>query len=128
MPRVSAAFFTTGALFVGAGMIWGMWMGMHQNFTLAPAHAHLNLLGWVTAGLYGTFYALTRETMSPRLAWLNYALSTIGVIVMVPSLIMLLLTNDGEKWGPVVQAGSGIIFLGLAVFAFSALRELFRRR
>ena len=118
----------TGALFVGAGMVWGMWMGAHENFTLAPAHAHLNLLGWVTAALYGTFYALTRETMSPRLAWTNYLLSTIGVIVMVPSLIMLLLTNDGEKWGPTVQAGSGAIFLGLAVFAISALRELFRRR
>lgn len=128
MPRVSAAFFMTGALFLGAGMIWGMWMGANENFALAPAHAHLNLLGWVTAALYGTFYTLTRETMSPRLAWLNYALSTIGVLVMTPALIMLLLTNDIAKWSPIVAAGSGIVFLGLVVFSFSALRELFRRR
>jgi hypothetical protein len=118
----------TGALFVGAGMIWGMWMGAHQNFALADAHAHLNLLGWVTSALYGTFYALTRETMSPRLAWLNYALSTLGVLVMIPALIMLLTTNDNAKWDPIVAAGSGIVFLGFLTFAFSALRELFRRR
>lgn len=128
MPRVSAAFFLTGVLFLGAGMIWGMWMGSHEDFTLATAHAHLNLLGWVTAALYGTFYALTRETMSLRLAWTNYALSTTGVIVMIPSLVMLLLSNDTAKWSPFVAAGSGIVFLGLVVFAASVLRELIRRR
>ena len=29
--------------------------GMKQNFTLAPAHAHLNLLGWVSMALYRAF-------------------------------------------------------------------------
>ena len=74
MPRVSAAFFMTGALCLLIGMCWGMAMAATENFALAPAHAHLNLLGWVTMSIYGTFYALTRETMSPRLAWINYRL------------------------------------------------------
>src|SRR4051812_23240729 len=58
MPRVSAAFFMTGALFLIMGMCWGIAMAVSQNFALAPAHAHLNLLGWVTMSIYGTFYAL----------------------------------------------------------------------
>jgi len=45
MPRVSAAFFATGVICVLIGMGWGMYMGANENFTLAPAHAHLNLLG-----------------------------------------------------------------------------------
>jgi hypothetical protein len=80
MPRVSAAFFMTGALCVLIGMCWGMAMAGAQNFALAPAHAHLNLLGWVTMSIYGTFYALTParrwchawpgSTMpAPRWAW-----------------------------------------------------------
>ena len=45
MPRVSAAFFAFGALCLLGGMTLGMQMGASQNFTLMPAHAHLNLLG-----------------------------------------------------------------------------------
>ena len=61
------------------GMCWGIAMAMSQNFALAPAHAHLNLLGWVTMAIYGTFYALTRETFSPRLAWINFICAALGV-------------------------------------------------
>ena len=32
---------------------------------MMPAHAHLNLLGWVTMALYGTFYALTQPACRP---------------------------------------------------------------
>lgn len=35
------------------GMCGGIFMAATQDFTLAPAHAHLNLLGWVTLALYG---------------------------------------------------------------------------
>lgn len=127
MPRVSAAFFTVGGLFVLAGMALGMHMGASQNFQLAPAHAHLNLLGWVTMALYGTFYALTAETMSPKLAWTNFVLSTVGVLVAIPSLAVLLATNNPAAMKPLV-AGEIVTVLSLVVFLISAFRELFRRR
>ena len=127
MPRVSAAFFTVGGLFVLAGMGLGMHMGASQNFQLAPAHAHLNLLGWVTMALYGTFYALTAKTMSPKLAWTNFVLSTVGVLLAIPSLAILLTTNNQAVMKPLV-AGELITVLALVVFLISAFRELFRRR
>src|SRR5690348_15436275 len=64
MPRVSAAFFVTGGLLLLSGMMLGEYMGAHENFTLSPLHAHINLLGWVTLALYGTFYTLTKDTYS----------------------------------------------------------------
>lgn len=129
MPRVSAAFFTLGALLLLAGMILGEWMGSHQDFTLAPLHAHINLLGWVTLALYGTFYALTEETYSPRLAWINFVLSGAGVLAMIPVLHLLLTTPDGgKKYGAMAGAAGGIAMLGLLVFLISVLRELFRKR
>ena len=69
MPRVSAAFFVLGGLLLLSGMLLGEYMGAHNNFVLAPLHAHINLLGWVTLALYGTFYTLTKDSYSPRLAW-----------------------------------------------------------
>ncbi len=38
-------FFIAGIVFVLLGMILGMWMGMNEDFTYAPVHAHLNLVG-----------------------------------------------------------------------------------
>ena len=93
MPRVSTAFFAVGVVYVLIGMLWGMDMGASGNHAALPAHAHLNLLGWVTMALYGTFYALARGQYSTRLAWTNFVLSNIGVIIMIPFLARLLLTG-----------------------------------
>jgi surface polysaccharide O-acyltransferase-like enzyme len=127
MPRVSAAFFVTGGLFVLLGMFGGMWMGMNEDFRLMPVHAHLNLLGWVTMALYGGFYALTAKTYSKRLAWTNYALSTVGVIVMIPLLAVFLLTQN-KALAPFMGIGELISVSSLVVFLISAVRELIRRR
>ncbi|MFO1249069.1 MAG: hypothetical protein U1E93_12845 [Alphaproteobacteria bacterium] len=127
MPRVSAAFFMTGAILLGLGMCWGIVMAITQNFALAPAHAHLNLLGWVTMAIYGAFYALTRESYSPRLAWTNYICATLGVIIMIPALGIMLGTGN-TALEPLVGIGSLLSLIALLVFAVSAFRELKRPR
>ena len=129
MPRVSAAFFIVGGLLLLGGMALGEYMGAHNDFTLAPLHAHINLLGWVTLALFGTFYALTRDTYSPRLAWTNFVLSSVGVLTMIPVLHLVLTAPDGEKkYGALAGATGGLALLGLLVFLISAFRELVRRR
>ena len=128
MPRVSAAFFTVGVLAVLVGMVWGMMMGATENMVTMPAHAHLNLLGWVTMGLYGTFYALEGPTLSPRLAWTNFVVSTISLVVMIPSLAMFLSHGNDKTYLPCMQAGEGLALLGMLIFGISVLRELFRKR
>ena len=127
MPRVSAAFFTFGILFVLGGMLLGMHMGASNDFRLAAAHAHINLVGWVTMALYGTFYALTAQTMSERMAWINFLVSAAGALVQIPALIMFLLTSD-KGIIPVMVIGEALTVLGAAIFLISVLRELFRTR
>jgi len=127
MPRISAAFFAVGVLCVLTGMGFGMWMGAHQDFTAAPAHAHLNLVGWVTMALYGTFYALT-QNYSLKLAWIQFAISTLGILVMIPSLFLLLLNGNDPKFEPGITAGSILVFLGMLLFAVAVFKELTRPR
>ncbi|EAQ34702.1 DNA topoisomerase IV subunit B [Nitrobacter sp. Nb-311A] len=50
------------------GMTGGMAMGIEQNFTLAPAHAHLNLVGGVLLFLFGLFYRLVPSAGKSMLA------------------------------------------------------------
>ena len=40
------------------GMLAGIAMGIEQDFMLAPAHAHLNLVGGVLLFLFGLYYRL----------------------------------------------------------------------
>jgi hypothetical protein len=127
MPRVSAAFFVTGALFVLCGMGLGEYMGAAEDFRLTPVHAHINLVGWVTMALYGTFYALTAKTHSRRLAWTNYILGTVSVIVMAPSLSAFVLTQN-KSYLAVLIGGELLAMLGMIVFLVSAVRELLRQR
>ena len=127
MPRVSAAFFATGTLFLLCGMFMGMYMGAHEDFRLAPVHAHVNLVGWVTMALYGTFYALTEKRLVKSLAWTNYVLAALGTLIMIPMLGGLLLTGKTTYVLPLV-IGEVLVALGLLVFMVSVFRELFRKR
>lgn len=127
MPKVSAAFFAVGVIYVLCGMVWGMQMGAAEDLAMAPAHAHLNLLGWVTLALYGTFYTLTRDTMSVRLAWANFYISTLGVLVLIPTLAFFLRGNDA-KYIPMLMVGEVLTVLGMLIFGVSVAREFLRPR
>jgi hypothetical protein len=127
MPRVSAAFFAIGVVYVLIGMLWGMQMGASEDLAMAPAHAHLNLLGWVTMALYGTFYTLTRATMSARLAWANFIASGLGVLILIPALALFLSHGNDPKYIPFLIVGEVLTVLGMLIFGTSVARELLRK-
>jgi hypothetical protein len=126
MPRVSAAFFTMTVIYLLIGMAWGEYMGATEDHSLFPAHAHLNLVGAVLAAIYGTFYALTAPTMSPRWAWANFIVSTIGIVIFIPALVTIL--KGDLTYLPFNIAGELLSVLGLLIFGVSVLRELVRKR
>jgi hypothetical protein len=105
-----------------------MQMGATHDMTMAQAHSPLHHLSWASMALYGTFYALERETMVARLAWANFVVSTVGILVMIPALVMFLKGGNDPAWVPMMSAGEGIVAFGALIFAVSVFRELFRRR
>jgi hypothetical protein len=113
MRKLPLAFFSAAALCALGGMVWGAIMGSSEDFTLMPAHAHLNLVGWTTLALMGGFYALSGK--AGRLGWINFALSVAAVVVMIPSLALYLAGNKAAHGG--VIAGSVLAILGMLTFA-----------
>ena len=108
--RVSLRFFADRCHSCFPDRAW-RWVHVYgrerRTVTLAPAHAHLNLVGWVTMALYGTFYALTRGTMSVPLAWMNFMSSRrSAAIVMIPTLSMHCssISGDAAHWVPFIGA------------------------
>ncbi len=80
------------------------------------AHAHINLLGWVTMALFGTYYAFEPDKARTRLAQIQYGVYTIGVVVMMPSLYFMLQGNRALE--PLVAVGSLVVFASVLLFAF----------
>ena len=119
MPRVSYAFFTLAACCALIGMFVGLSMGASQDFTLRPAHAHINLVGWLSMAVMGGFYALDRGA-SRRLAWVNFVLSGVGAIVL-PTGIGLIVTGHEPVGGLAAMLGGMISLLGMACFLIAVL-------
>ncbi|QND55070.1 hypothetical protein HB779_24745 (plasmid) [Phyllobacterium sp. 628] len=114
MPKVSQFFFKTATIFFLLGIAMGLHMGISGNHSPYPAHAHLNLLGWVSSAIFGAYYALNPVKAGSRLAMAHFAVYTIGVIVMIPALYLLYLGNTAMD--ALVGVGSFIILGGVLLF------------
>ncbi|MFC2968622.1 hypothetical protein [Acidimangrovimonas pyrenivorans] len=113
MKGISFWFFFSGVVYVTLGMAWGIEMGMRHDFQMAPAHAHLNLVGWVTMALFGVFYHLVPNAAESGLAKLHFAVATLGVWLLVPGIAMTLKSGaEGMAIaGALVTLASMLIFL-----------------
>lgn len=116
MPRISEYYFRSAILFLILGISIGIHMSISQNHNVIGAHAHINLLGWVTSALFGGYYALNPAKAAGRLPLIQYGVYTLGVAVMGVSLYLLLQGNTGVE--PIVAVSSLIAFAGVLLFAW----------
>ncbi|WP_340646792.1 hypothetical protein [Phenylobacterium sp.] len=114
MSKISVAFFGAAVLYALVGMCLGIFMGMSGDHTLSPVHAHINLLGWATLALMGTFYGLAGAQTPTRLAWANFAVSNLGNLISLPLLALLLKGNTDVA--PIMGAGEMLLVLGMLIF------------
>ena len=103
------------------GMGLGIFMGMNQDFTLMPAHAHLNLLGWVSMALYGLYYRGARF-LRIRLAWIQAGLATVGFVLMTGALGIYLVTLD-HRFSTVISIGACLSLVAMALFLIQVVTE-----
>jgi hypothetical protein len=122
--RISDFCFLFAGLAALTGMTMGIVMGISQDFTLAPAHAHLNLLGWVSMALFGLYHRGTGRTRG-ALGWAQVLAGAVGAAVMSGGL-GLYLASGNEAIVPVVVAGSLVTFAGMALFVVIVLVDLRR--
>jgi hypothetical protein len=57
--NASTLSFRAATIFAVAGISMGIAMAVMRDHAIMPAHAHLNLLGWVSLFLFGIYYRLT---------------------------------------------------------------------
>jgi hypothetical protein len=102
------------------GMLAGIAMGIEQDFMLAPAHAHLNLVGGVLLFLLGLYYRLVPAAGSSILARVQGWLHIVGAILFPAGVALVLLKGPSLIAAPIV--GSLIVTVAMALFAVIVFR------
>mgnify|MGYP000135283016 CR=1 FL=1 len=122
MNGISKAFMLLALLWIIIGMAWGIQMAAANDHTMAPAHAHLNLVGWVTFAIFAFYYHLVPAAGRGLLPKLHLAAAVAGVVLMVPGIAMAV-TRQGEA---LAKAGSVLTILSMLIFAAVMLRSIGR--
>lgn len=111
---VSLLFFRTAAVLLVVGMLFGISMSASGNHAGTGAHAHLNLIGFVVMSIYGVYFGLNPDRAGGRLPKILWALNTLGIVVMFPSLALLLYGYPAFE--PLVAASSFVVLAGAILF------------
>ncbi len=119
--KASPLSFLAAVLFALIGMAWGIIMAISQDHSTMPAHAHLNLLGWVSLFLFGIFYHLHPSLDGARTAILQVWIWIVGTVILT---IGVALVHSGNKIGdPFAGVGALIVLFDMVLFGWLVLQR-----
>ena len=122
-PR-SAAWLRIAVVYFSVGVLIGVGMGASGDFTLRPAHAHINLLGWVSMSLFAFVNHTWPATAQGRLATIHFWLFNLALPVLLASLVAELLGYQAV--GPLLGITSVLVGLSVVLFAIQVWRTVER--
>jgi hypothetical protein len=102
------------------GMLAGIAMGIQQDFILAPAHAHFNLIGGVLLFVFGLYYRLVPAAGTTVLAKVQGWLHISGAILFPAGIAIVLVKGTPFIAAPIV--GSLIVTAAMALFGLIVFR------
>lgn len=119
--KASSLSFQAAVLFVLVGMVWGLQMAISGNHSAFPAHAHINLLGWVSLFLFGIFYHLHPSLDASRIALVQVWIWIAGTAVL--GVGVGLVHTGHPKAEPIAAIGSFTVLFAMIVFAWLVYRR-----
>ena len=122
MNRLDLKFLLLGAVMLTAGVTLGIVMGVRQDFSLAPVHAHINLVGWASLALFGIIYRLYPAMGQSRLAGIHFILAAPAAIIFPVGIALAMLAQQPMP----VMVGSMLWMAGVLVFLVNLIRQALR--
>lgn len=112
-PMVSL-WARTGLIYLLATMAFGLYLGLSGQFGASSPHAHLGLLGWLSALAFAFLHAVADPEGQLRGGGrVHWALHNVGVLVHA---VALWLTLQGRPLGMVIGIGGLIVILATLLF------------
>jgi cbb3-type cytochrome oxidase subunit 1 len=126
MDAFAKAFIRSSLLWFVAGITLGLAMAIHPAWVVyRPAHAHMNLVGFVVGMIFGVGYQILPRFFghpihSRSLAMAHVWLANIGLAGLVAG--FLLAPSIGARSVPVTAIGGSLWALGAYGFAYNMWR------
>jgi len=119
--KASSLSFLVAVLAGLVGMAWGIVMAISHDHAAMPAHAHLNLLGWVSLFLFGIYYRLHPLLDKAVMARAQVGTWIVGTILLTIGVGMI---HTGRPSGePLAGIGSIIVLADMLLFGWLVLRQ-----
>jgi len=118
MRNLPFAFMAVGILGILFGMAYGVHMSATQDFTDAPAHAHLNLFAFVLGSIFAFYYHLVPAAQG-RLAWTHFGVHTLAVALVFPGVSMAT-AGEGDT---LAKIASVLAILSMLIFGWIVVRN-----
>lgn len=115
MPQVAENFFKMAVVFLIVGILMGLQMSISGAHNIIGAHAHTNLVGWVTMALFGGYYALNPAKAETRMARIHFWSFAVSAVVLAASLYAMYMGFTAIE--PLLAISSIVAFLSVLVFA-----------
>jgi hypothetical protein len=116
----SSLSFRLAVAFILVGIAMGIGMAASQNHAIMPAHAHLNLLGWVSLFLFGIYYERRPALDTSRLALIQVGVWSVGTVILTIAVAAIHLGYPAAD--PVAAIASLIVLAGMLLFAYFVFR------
>ena len=121
MPNMSNWFLRLAVLYLIAGVSLGLYMAGSNDHSMAPVHAHLNLLGWVSLALFGLFYRVVPAATATMLAKLHFWIYVPAHFVQMVLLAMFFRGVTAVE--PALGAVSMLVGVAVVLFALVVWRN-----
>ncbi|TMJ38963.1 MAG: hypothetical protein E6G87_05325, partial [Alphaproteobacteria bacterium] len=122
MTGAARNFFILALIYAICGMLLGLYMGLSQDHTQMPTHAHAMVLGWLMSGFFAFFYHFFPEIGRSWLARVHFWFTAAAGVVLLVSLYFVV--GGNTQLEPVTGISSMLYFVGLLLFAWIALPVL----
>ena len=121
---ISRNFLVAGALYLVVGILFGSYMGGSGDHTLAPVHAHINLLGFTLMTVFGLAYRLMPALAEGLLPKLHFWLHQVGALGLLVGLFLMMSGKvDAATIGPVFPVFEGLILVGAVLWLVNLIRR-----
>lgn len=122
--NISRNFMVIGGLYLLVGIGLGSFMGGSGDHTLAPVHAHINLLGFTLMTVFGIAYRLVPALAGGGLAKAHFWLHQIGALILLVGLFLLMSGTAGEGIGVIFPVAEVAILVGSLCWVVNLVRTL----
>lgn len=122
-------FIRAAVLYLGVGVLMGLAMAIQPNWTLylRPAHAHINLLGFMAMFVYGVAYHILprfrgKMLFSQKLSRWQLYLANVGLVGMAVAFVMR--SGLGAVGTPVLVLFGTIQTVAVGMFVVNVWKTL----